>query len=136
MGIRPALAIAAVLAVGAGCGSATEAGAPPYAETLQDFKRAALAEKPYGAVKRAEGLGAAEEHVILSFCEFAKVVTENGEAWKLPRHAYVVARIRSVAYEMGGVESAAIRAAMGKLDSVVDISSLDGETVRRYAKAC
>lgn len=125
------------VAASGACGSESPAETEQdYGEVLRSMKRAAFSSAEYVPQGQLEDLPANQRHVLRAFCNFAEEVRLAREGWKLSKRAYLVARIRSTAYEMGGVQSAAIRMAMRELDDVVDLTALDGEKVNRYALAC
>lgn len=128
------LALLSVGAVAAGCGGSSD---ETYGEMLNGLAQAAAhSDTSFAAVERSESLTAADGNVLRAFCLFAQKIVINHEAWKLPQHAYVVSRIRRDAYNMGGAYSIAIRSALAKLNTVIDLSTVTNSQLKAYHRAC
>ncbi|HEX2096443.1 MAG TPA: hypothetical protein VHF50_03645 [Solirubrobacterales bacterium] len=153
--LRALLCTAAALALLAapGCGEDADGDRPAageasraYAELLRGLRKAALADRRYGALRRAEDLSGAERAVVLAFCGTAWGVVINSEEETLAERPFIVARIRRTAeFELTGNDYSAaarapyvapVRAAIEELDEVVGLGEIDEPTNRRYKKAC
>jgi hypothetical protein len=112
-------------------------GGESYEDVLGGLRGAASANGGYDAVRRAGGLEPTERASLEAFCAVMRQVSQGGEAAKLSETAYVRARIESDAEaRLPFVSTAGVRRAVRRLDSLYDLSSLDGRTARRCARAC
>ncbi len=144
--------IIALIAIGAlGCGGDSQADSsggysvsPAYTELVTGLKEAAIAEKNFNAVRRAEKLSKPEKALIESFCEFAWQVPINHEAYKLSEHTFISSRIKNTAEisfrggpaAYAGADDASIRALLAELEGIVGLRSISSKLLWKYSKAC
>jgi hypothetical protein len=137
---RSTLALPLLLAIFliAGCGSSADSsGAEAYEEVLHGLQKAALANRAYGAVSRADGLKPTLRASLDAFCETNREMLGNQEAWKASKLGYYVVRIKIRAErELPFVSTAPVNVAVNKYKGLFDLASFDPAAVRRYAKAC
>ena len=89
------VATALLLAAGlTGCGSSDASGGESYEAILLGLKKAAVAETPYGAVRRAEDLDPVERASLDAFCETNQEMLLNEEAEKVYGTQYYITRIK------------------------------------------
>ena len=137
-----AIALLIALGVAAGCGGGnggdeSSAESQTYDQVLKGFKRAALANKTYGAVRRAKALNAGERDAIDTFCFFAKVVIVDFETEKLAKPSYVIGRITTHAEQDASFASLdSTRTAVAKLLDEFEPATFDPRLMRQYSKAC
>lgn len=146
------LASAGALFTGCGDGDESEGAVPAackrakaadgeYLTTLCEFHAAAAAGKIYDAYGYAEYFPKPQRAAIHAFCFVADRMLEEGEADRLADKAYLSARIGRKAEadlksELGIVAPNPTGKAIGELESVLELDSLDRDLAERYVKAC
>jgi hypothetical protein len=118
-----------------GCGSSGDGES--YEEVLHGLKKAALAERSYDAVGRAEDLKPTLRASLDAFCETNREMLENQEAWKVAGTGYYLVRIKLRAErELPFVSTHPVAVAVNDYRPLFGLDSFDPAAVRRYAHAC
>jgi hypothetical protein len=125
-----------------GCGSGSDGGGGAYTEMLNGLKEAALANETYKAARQAKTLPEPQRYVIESFCNMAWQIPVNNEFSVLSEQPFIVSRIKVTAErDLNGPNSDTLKnpeiaVPFNELSEVVDLASLDADSIRGYSKAC
>ncbi len=123
----------------AACGSGTAAGesSETYGDVLKATRGAALAGRPYEAIKRAEELRPALRASLDSFCVVNRDLLINKEAWKAANAGYYLSRIKAKAEaELPFVSTRPVSEAVDRYRGLFGLDSFTPDKVRRYDLAC
>lgn len=112
-----------------------------YLTTLCEFHEAAAAGEIYDAYGFAEYFPKPQRAAIHAFCFVADRMLEDGEGERLADTAYLTARVTRKAEadlesELDIVAPGPTRAAIARLDSILDLETLDADLGGRYVRAC
>jgi hypothetical protein len=121
------------------CGSGAAAGesGETYGDVLRATRSAALAGRPYEAIKRAEELKPALRASIDSFCVVNRDLLINKEAWKAAEVGYYLRRIKVKAEgELPFVSTRPVNEAVDRYRALFGLDSFTPDEVRRYDLAC